>query len=58
MLFDVTCLLQEETKVDVKKVCVYLADFAKECQALIDSLFDEIWEAAMGVSCQEKPEGL
>lgn len=33
-------------KVEIKKVCVFMGGFGPECRKLIDTFFDEMWEAA------------
>ena len=37
---------QAEIKVEIKKVCPYLGGFAPECRMMIETFFDEIWNAA------------
>lgn len=39
-------LPQTEIKVEIKKVCPYMGGFAPECRMIIDTFFDEIWNAA------------
>ena len=39
--------VQLDAKVELKKVCVYMGGLAAECRILIDTMFDELWDAAM-----------